>query len=94
MHETINHGFAARRVLAESAPAEIFSRVLPELRRGGVILLPADTIYGLSCRWDSARARERIQALKGPGRLYLFVALVANRDMAFQYSECPTAAGM
>jgi tRNA threonylcarbamoyl adenosine modification protein (Sua5/YciO/YrdC/YwlC family) len=91
MHES---GFEARRIVAGTEPDEMLTRILPELRRGGVILLPADTIYGLSCRWDSERARERIQALKGPGRLSLFVALVAHRDMAFHYAEPPGIAGM
>jgi L-threonylcarbamoyladenylate synthase len=86
-------GFEARRIDASHESPELLSRVLPELRRGGVVLLPADTIYGLSCRWDSARSRERIQTLKGPGRLTLYVALVASREMAFQYAEPPGPAG-
>lgn len=94
MHGAEN-GYEARRVVLTTAdPTAALTRILPELRRGGVILLPADTIYGLSCRWDSERARERIQALKGPGRLSLFVALVGNRDMAFQYARPPGPAGM
>lgn len=94
MHGSEN-GYEARRVVLTAADSTAAAaRILPELRRGGVILLPADTIYGLSCRWDSERARERIQALKGPGRLSLFVALVANRDMAFQYARQPGPAGM
>lgn len=94
MQDTGNSGFESRRVEAGSDTTAVLTRILPELRRGGVILLPADTIYGLSCRWDSERARERIQALKGPGRLALFVALVANRDMAFHYADAPGPAGM
>jgi L-threonylcarbamoyladenylate synthase len=94
MNEKGSSGFEARRIMAGTENSAAFTRILPELRRGGVVLLPADTIYGLSCRWDSERARERIQALKGPGRLGLFVALVASREMAFQYAEPPGPAGM
>ena len=69
MRDAESTGFEARRVVYPGTdPAAVLKRVLPELRRGGVILLPADTIYGLSCRWDSERARERLQTLKGPGR--------------------------
>jgi len=94
METTGQQGFEIRRVDASAEQTEVFGRVLPELRRGGVLLLPADTIYGLSCRWDSQRARERIQALKGPGRLSMFVALVANREMALQYAHTPEEASL
>jgi L-threonylcarbamoyladenylate synthase len=94
MRNTGSAGFEARRVCADLETAGALTRILPELRRGGVVLLPADTIYGLSCRWDSERARTRIQALKGPGRLSLFVALISSREMAFQYAQPPGPAGM
>jgi L-threonylcarbamoyladenylate synthase len=89
MHEPMSPGFEARRVLLGREHGDLLARLLPEMRRGGVVLLPTDTIYGLSCRWDSDRARERIQAIKGPGRLALFVALVANSEMAFQFAQPP-----
>lgn len=88
-------GYESRRVLlGEENHQEALARILPELRRGGVVLLPTDTIYGLSCRWDSERARARIQAIKGPGRLSLFVALVSSPEMAFEYAEKPSAPGL
>jgi L-threonylcarbamoyladenylate synthase len=89
MQEPMSSGFEARRVHLGREHGDLFARVLPELRRGGVVLLPTDTIYGLSCRWDSERARERIQAIKGPGRLALFVALVASSEMAFRFAQPP-----
>jgi len=89
-----NSGYESRRVSMNPDPREALGRILPELRRGSVVLLPADTIYGLSCRWDSQRGRDRIQALKGPGRLSMFVALVSSREMVFQYAESPGAEGL
>jgi L-threonylcarbamoyladenylate synthase len=35
------------------------------VRAGGVVLFPADTVYGLACDPDSAPAVERLYALKG-----------------------------
>jgi tRNA threonylcarbamoyl adenosine modification protein (Sua5/YciO/YrdC/YwlC family) len=55
-----------------------------------VILLPTDTIYGISCRWDSRAARDRVQQLKGPDRLAFFVSLISDRDMGFRYVEEPS----
>ena len=88
-------GFESRRVLlGDDNRGEVLARILPELRRGGVLILPTDTIYGLSCRWDSEKARARIQAIKGPGRLALFVALVSGPEMAFEYAERPGELGL
>jgi L-threonylcarbamoyladenylate synthase len=94
MHEPMSSGFEGRRIPLGKEPGAVLARVLPEMRRGGVVLLPTDTIYGLSCRWDSERARQRIQAMKGPGRLGLFVALVASKEMAFRYGETPQGASL
>ena len=38
------------------------------VRRGGVALFPADTLYALACDPSSAAAIERIHALKGRWR--------------------------
>ncbi len=86
--------YEARRAVLGPDTRSILARVLPELRRGGVILLPVDTIYGLSCRWDSEEACARVQALKGHGRPATFVSLVAGMEMTFQYAERPGPAGM
>jgi L-threonylcarbamoyladenylate synthase len=45
-----------------SSAAADFERVV---RAGGVVLFPADTVYGLACDPDSAPAVERLYALKG-----------------------------
>lgn len=87
-------GFESRRVHLGEEHREALTRILPELRAGRVILLPTDTIYGLSCRWDSERARLRIQAIKGPGRIGLFVALVSGMEMALEYAESPGSRGL
>jgi L-threonylcarbamoyladenylate synthase len=94
MHGNGSPGFDGRRIEVLGDTASLLLRILPELRRGGVVFLPADTIYGLSCRWDSERALERIQVLKGPGRLSQFVSLVSSREMAFQYAEEPSSSGL
>lgn len=39
-------------------------RALEELRRGGVVVYPTDTLYGLGCRIDFEEAVRRIFALK------------------------------
>jgi L-threonylcarbamoyladenylate synthase len=33
-------------------------------RKGAVLLLPTETVYGFMCRWDDSEARERIYKMK------------------------------
>ena len=91
MNDTANSRelFGRRRLGLGVDPRERLPKIIPEIAREGVIVLPTDTIYGLSCRWDSRSARERIQKLKGTERLAFFVSLVSDRDMAFRYAEIP-----
>lgn len=82
--------FSQRRLGLGVDPRERLPKIIPRLVEEGVILLPTDTIYGLSCRWDSSSARERIQRMKGPDRIAFFVSLVSDREMAFRYAEVPS----
>jgi L-threonylcarbamoyladenylate synthase len=66
--------------------------LVPILRQEGVVILPTDTIYGLSARFDRPAARTRIRALKGPGRPASMVSLVSGLEMAFRYAEPPKGA--
>jgi L-threonylcarbamoyladenylate synthase len=46
----------------ESAPMTAFEQVIA---RGGVVLFPSDTVYGLACDPENGDAIERLYALKG-----------------------------
>ncbi|RMI00516.1 MAG: Sua5/YciO/YrdC/YwlC family protein, partial [Calditrichaeota bacterium] len=35
------------------------------LRKGGVVLHPTETVYGLAARWDSEAALEKVSRIKG-----------------------------
>lgn len=88
--ETTRDALANRRLGLGIDPVLQIPKILPELERDGCILLPTDTIYGLSCRWDSRDARERIHRLKGPSRVAFFVALVGDLEMAMRFVEPPS----
>lgn len=63
--------------------------LVPILRDGGVVILPTDTIYGISARFDEPEARRRIRALKGHEDLAPLLALVSGFEMAFRHAEPP-----
>ena len=66
--------------------------LVPILGDGGVVLLPTDTVYGLSARFDLKESRKRIMALKGGGRIGAMLSLVSGVEMAFRYVEPPHGA--
>ncbi len=45
-------------------PKEI-SRVVQVLRKGGLIIYPTDTVYGLGCDITNTKALEKIARIKG-----------------------------
>ncbi len=56
------------------------------------MLLPTDTIYGFSGRFDSLDARRRIRGLKGSESASPMLSLVSGPEMAFRYAEPPHGA--
>ncbi|MCB9462930.1 MAG: threonylcarbamoyl-AMP synthase [Candidatus Eisenbacteria bacterium] len=75
---------------ARGGPRERLPKIIPAIADEGVIVLPTDTIYGLSCRWDSSAARDRLHQLKGGQRVAFFVSLVSDREMAYRYAVTPS----
>ena len=63
--------------------------LVPILQDNGVALLPTDTIYGFSARFDRNEPRQRIVAIKGSDRLGVMLSLVSGFEMAFRYVEPP-----
>lgn len=55
------------------------------LNRGQVLALPTDTIYGLSCRADDARAVNRIKAMKGGAKDKPLSVLMFSEEQLKKY---------
>jgi L-threonylcarbamoyladenylate synthase len=54
------------------------------LMRGGVVILPTDTVYGLACHPDHPEALERIRAMKGRDRDKPFQLLAADDNAVWR----------
>lgn len=79
--------------LTQHGPSmRVVRALVPIFLQDGVVLLPTDTIYGLSARFDRTEARRRICEIKGPGRAASMVSLVSGLEMAFRYAEPPHGA--
>lgn len=55
------------------------------LSRGGIVLYPTDTLYGLAVAWGDEHALERLYALKGREREKHISWVVADLEMAKAY---------
>lgn len=68
-------------------------RVVDLLRRGGVVAIPTETVYGLAADADNATAVERIFQIKGrPSNHPLIVHLPDRSHIDLWASEVPAAA--
>ena len=52
-------------------------------RRGSVLLVPTETVYGLVCDWCDAEARARIYQLKHRSENKPFAAFLPSADAVF-----------
>lgn len=58
---------------------------LEVLRRGGVILYPTDTVWGIGCDATNAEAVQRIYSLKKSDDKKSMLVLCGNADMVVRY---------
>lgn len=58
------------------------------LKKGGVLVLPTDTIYGFSCVASNKKAIKRIISLKNRPENKPFITLVSSLNMAKKYTYC------
>jgi L-threonylcarbamoyladenylate synthase len=56
------------------------SSIAGVLLDGGVIILPASTVYGLSCCWKKTASVKRIYAIKKRSTEMPFIVLLSDRD--------------
>ena len=61
---------------------EAFSMTMAALRRGALVVIPTDTVYGLAARADDARAMARVFELKGRDAGKSIAVLVADLGQA------------
>lgn len=78
-------------VLLEIDPQDpqpwLLARVVEELRRGGVVVVPTDTVYGLTCAISHPEAIERIYALKELDPKKPLSILVSDLRMVSRYAR-------
>ncbi|MGB7785185.1 MAG: L-threonylcarbamoyladenylate synthase [Salinimicrobium sp.] len=66
---------------------EELSQALTVIKRGGIILYPTDTVWGIGCDATNAEAIDRIYALKKRNEAKALICLVSDFKMLNQYVE-------
>lgn len=65
---------------------QIFDMCLQKLKRkGSVLLLPTETVYGLMCDWNDLKAQKRIRNMKSREQKKPFQMLAPNIESVINY---------
>lgn len=59
------------------------------LKKGGIVIFPTDTAYGIGCRMDDEKAVERLFSLRRRPQHQATPVLVSSRSMAEKYLRSP-----
>ena len=57
------------------------------LKKGGIVIFPTDTVYGIGCCFDRPKAVDRIYKIKNTPRGQPFPVLVSKADQLRQYVQ-------
>ena len=67
--------------------ADIISEALDVLKRGGIILYPTDTIWGIGCDACNEEAVRKVLALKKRNEAKSLILLASDLDMVARYID-------
>ncbi len=56
------------------------------IKKGGIVIFPTDTVYGIGCRFDNSESAEKITKIKNRPKNLPFPVLVANKNQLENYA--------
>ena len=71
----------------EELKLPLLNRAADILKRGGIVVFPTDTVYGIGCRWDFPKSVERIYQIKNTPKTQPFPILVATGSQAKEIAK-------
>lgn len=66
---------------------QVLKEAVKVLKKGGIILYPTDTIWGIGCDATSSKAVEKIFRIKGRQQQKSFIVLLDSEEKLEQYAE-------
>ena len=66
---------------------EEITKALKVLKKGGILLYPTDTIWGLGCDATNSQAIQKIYSIKQRQESKALITLVSDTNMLFQYTN-------
>lgn len=71
----------------QQSPVDQIEKAIAVLKKGGIVIFPTDTVYGVGCRLDDKRAVDRIYQIKNTPKTQPFPFLVSTADQLRQYAQ-------
>ena len=68
-------------------PEDQIEKAIAILKKGGIVIFPTDTVYGIGCCFDRPKAVDRIYQIKNTPRGQPFPVLVSTTDQLRQYAQ-------
>ena len=65
------------------------NEVIEIFKKGGIVIFPTDTAYGIGCRMDNEESVKRVYELRNRPHEKAMIALVGSVEMAEKYVEIP-----
>jgi L-threonylcarbamoyladenylate synthase len=90
-HENDQYRMTKMRCSLTDGLDKILPRCVDTLRRGGVVCVPTDTVYGLICLADAEDAKERILVMKNRPKEKPFALFLSSWERLAQEPIYPTA---
>lgn len=76
----------------ERLPSPEIEKAAAILKKGGIVIFPTDTVYGIGCRFDDLGAIGRLYQIKGTPPSQPFPILVTNTDQVKKFAKITTFA--
>jgi len=68
----------SRMTIKDSSESKDINKAAKILKKGGVVIFPTDTVYGIGCRYDNHQAIGRIHKIKGTPDSQNFPILISD----------------
>lgn len=69
------------------SPEDQIKKAIAVLKKGGIVIFPTDTVYGIGCCFDNQRAVNRLYQIKNTPKTQPFPVLVSTADQLRQYAQ-------
>ncbi len=75
-----------------TSPNNNIRKAAEVIKKGGIVVFPTDTVFGIGCRWDNKQAVAKIYKIKSRPTSIPFPILLASVEQLLKIAEVPVLA--